>query len=124
MKVMVLLIQFGFIFLILPSCATTRYQPLAEAPAAQITRLKEDTFRVEYRVSPFTSQEALDAYLLRRCAEVTIREGYDYFAVGEKHVVLSHHRITSVTAKMFKGEKPKNAPSFYNAKDVLEIPPS
>ena len=69
------------------ACATTRYNPLAELQGAGIEQLNDRSFRVEYRVSPFTSQDVLDDFLRRRCAEVTLREGYEYFAMTEKLIV-------------------------------------
>ena len=63
----------------LSSCATGQYTPLGKAASAEVEQLKENVYRVEYRASAFTSQEQLDRYLRRRCAELTLREGYDYF---------------------------------------------
>ena len=58
--------------------------PLGGADKDQVEQLKENVYRVEYRVSSFTSQEQLDAYLRRRCAELTLREGYDYFHLAQR----------------------------------------
>lgn len=58
-----------------------RYEPLAEARSEDITQPTDSTFREKYRVSLFTSQDALDDFLRKRCAEVTLREGYDCFAM-------------------------------------------
>ncbi|MCE7979465.1 MAG: hypothetical protein DYH03_20780, partial [Nitrospira sp. NTP1] len=54
-------------------CATGQYRPLTGADKDEVEQLKENVYRVEYRVSSFTSQERLDAYLRRRCAELTLR---------------------------------------------------
>lgn len=113
-------ILFSLIFL-LQGCATTRYEPLGEAPGEEIEQINDNTFRVEYRVSPFTSQDALDEFLLRRCADVTLQQGYDYFAMTEKFIILSYHRSTSVTLKMFKGQKPAGSSLFYDAKEELRV---
>ncbi len=121
MPVTLRLIQLSLI-LMLMSCATTRYQPLAEAPAEQITQLKEDTFRVEYRVSPFTSQTALDEFLRRRCAEVTLRQGYDYFVMAQRFDVLTYARSASVTLLLFKGRKSSDGLMYFEAREVLGIP--
>ena len=48
------------------ACATTHYTPLASADKDQVEQIKEHIYRVEYQVSPFTSQEQLDEYLRRR----------------------------------------------------------
>jgi len=118
MPVTVWPILFSLIFL-LQGCATTRYEPLGEASGEEIEQINDNTFRVEYRVSPFTSQDALDEFLLRRCADVTLQQGYDYFAMTEKFIILSYHRSTSVTLKMFKGRQPAGSSLYYDAKEEL-----
>jgi hypothetical protein len=105
-------------------CATGHYTPLTEAEKDQVEQLKENVFRVEYRVSSFTSQDQLDGYLRRRCAELTLREGYDYFYLGQRFDVLGLSRRTSMTVTMYKGEKPAGAPDLYDAKEVLVAPAS
>ena len=104
------------------ACGTTHYTPLAEAEKEQVEQLKDNVFRVEYRVSSFTSQEQLDAYLQRRCAELTLREGYDYFHLGQRFDVLMLTRLTSMTVTMFKGEMPAGSLDLYDAKSILKDP--
>jgi len=120
MRVAVCPILFSLIFL-LQGCVTTRYEPLGEARGEEIEQINDNTFRVEYRVSPFTSQDTLDEFLLRRCADVTLQQGYDYFAMTGKFIILSYHRSTSVTLKMFKGHKPAGGSLFYDAKEELRV---
>jgi hypothetical protein len=103
----------------LSACATGNYTPLASAEKDEVEQLKENVYRVEYRVSSFTSQEQLDAYLRRRCAELTLREGYDYFHMSQRADVLGLSRRTSMTVTMYKGQKPAGAVDLYDAKDVL-----
>jgi hypothetical protein len=103
----------------LVGCATGSYTPLAEAEKDQIEQLKENVYRVEYRVNSFTSQEQLDAYVRRRCAELTLREGYDYFYLGQRLDVLALNRRTAMTVTMYKGVKPDGSADFYDAKMVL-----
>ncbi|HEY6084407.1 MAG TPA: hypothetical protein VIU63_03380 [Nitrospira sp.] len=108
---------------LLAGCATTHYTPLGEAEKDEVEQLKENVYRVEYRVSAFTSQEQLDSYLKRRCADLTLREGYDYFHLGQRFDVLMLSRRTSMTVTMFKGEKPAGASDVYDAKAVLNAQP-
>jgi hypothetical protein len=103
----------------LAGCATGSYTPLIETEKDLVEQLKENVFRVEYRVSPFTPQEQLDAYVRRRCAELTLREGYDYFYLGQRFDVLALNRRTSITATMYKGVRPSGPVDFYDAKAVL-----
>lgn len=100
-------------------CATGRYTSLGEAEKDEIEQLKENVYRVEYRVSAFTSQEQLDRYLHRRCAELTLREGYDFFHLARRADVLGLSRRTAITVTLYKGQKPAGVANLYDAKDVL-----
>ena len=104
------------------ACATGQYTPLVGADRDEVEQLKENVYRVEYRVSSFTSQEQLDAYLRRRCAELTLREGYDFFHLAQRADVLALSRRTSMTVTMYKGKKPVGADDVYDAKEVLAQP--
>ena len=103
----------------LAGCATGSYTPLVETDKDLVEQLKDHVYRVEYRVSAFTSQDQLDVYLRRRCAELTIREGYDYFYLGQRFDVLALNRRTSITVTMYKGMKPSGSTDCYDAKTVL-----
>lgn len=119
MPVLPRLILLSCMFL-LQGCATARYESLAEARNEDITQLTDSTFRVEYRVGPFTSQDALDDFLRKRCAEVTLRAGYEYFAMTERFDALTYQRSASVTVLMYKGQEPLNRLLFFDARDVLD----
>ena len=106
----------------LAGCATGSYTPLVETDKDQVEQLSNHVYRVEYRVTVFTSQEQLDVYVRRRCAELTIREGYDYFYLGQRFDVLALNRRTSMTVTMYKGMKPPGSTDFYDAKTVLNEP--
>ena len=106
----------------LAGCATGPYTPLIGAERDQVEQLKEHVYRIEYRVSAFTSQAQLDAYLRRRCAELTLREGYDFFHLAQRADVLALSRRTSMTVTMYKGQKPTGAEDLYDAREVLAWP--
>lgn len=103
----------------LAGCATKHYTPLGDADKAEIEQLKEDVYRVEYRTSAFTPQEQLDVYLRRRCAELTLREGYDFFHLAQRTDVLGFSRRTAMTVTLYKGPQPIGTVDFYDAKKVL-----
>ena len=103
----------------LAGCATGHYTPLGEAGTDVVEQLKENAYRVEYRTSAFTSQAQLDAYLRRRCAELTLREGYDYFYQGGRLDVLGLWRRTAMTVTLYKNPKPVGVPDLLDAKEVL-----
>ncbi len=107
------------VFTVLCACTTGQYQPLTGADKDEVEQLKENVYRVEYRVSSFTKQEQLDAYLRRRCAELTLREGYDFFHLAQRADVLALSRRTSMTVTMYKGKKPAGADDVYDAKEIL-----
>lgn len=106
--------------LLLSACATGHYTPLASAEKDEVEQIREHIYRVEYRVSPFTSQEQLDEYLRRRCAELTLREGFDYFHLSGRADVLATTRRTSMTVTMYKGRKPPELTDLFDAKAVLD----
>jgi hypothetical protein len=104
----------------LSGCATGGYTPLASAKKSEVQRLKDNVYRVEYQVGPSTSQKQLDEYLRRRCAELTVREGYDYFHLSGRADVLGMTRRTSMTVTMYKGPMPAGATDLVDAKALLE----
>ena len=108
----------------LTACATGHYTPLGEAGTTEIEQIKESVYRVEYRVSAFTSQEQLDLYLRRRCAELTLRAGYDYFHLAGRSDVLGLSRRTAMTVTLYKGITPAGVTDLYDAKAVLAGPAS
>ncbi len=108
----------------LAGCATGHYTPLGEVEKAEVEQLKENLYRVEYRASAFTSQEQLDFYLRRRCAELTLREGYDFFHLAQRVDVLGFSRRTAMTVALYKGQMPVGVANLYDAKDVLAEAPS
>ena len=112
------------VFNLLCACASSHYIPLAGAETDQVEQLKQNLYRVEYRVSPFTSQERLDEYLRRRCAELTLREGYDFFHMSQRADVLALSRRTAITLTMFKAPPPAAATDLHNARDVLAESPT
>lgn len=103
----------------LAGCATGQYKPLSDAGTTEVEQLKENVYRVEYRASAFTSQEQLDRHLRRRCAELTLREGYDFFHMAQRADVLGLSRRTTMTVTMYKDQKPVGMANLYDAKDVL-----
>lgn len=106
----------------LAGCATAHYTPLSEAGNDVVEQLKENVYRVEYRASAFTSQDQLDRYLRRRCAELTLREGYDFFHLGQRADVLGLSRRTAMTVTLYKELKPAGIANLYDAKEVLARP--
>jgi hypothetical protein len=103
----------------LAGCATGHYTPLGDAGTTEVEQLKENLYRVEYRVSAFTSQEQLNLYLRRRCAELTLREGYDYFHLAGRSDVLGLSRRTTMNVTLYKKPKPAGMADLHDAKNVF-----
>lgn len=74
--------------LLIAGCATTGstpYQPVsASNPSAggfSDQQIAADQFRVSFAGNHFTSRETVESYLLYRAAELTLQQGYDWFAI-------------------------------------------
>jgi len=73
----------------LSACQTpTPYQPLTRGHAGQggytETRIEPDRWRVSFAGNAVTSRETVEAYLLYRAAELTLQNGYDWFAMVDR----------------------------------------
>lgn len=74
----------------LAACATaTPYQPLTtKGPATggyTEVKVNDDRFRVSFAGNSLTSRETVERYLLFRSAEVTLAQGFDWFALADRH---------------------------------------
>lgn len=103
----------------LSGCATGHYVPLASAEKGHVAQLRENIYRLEYRVSPFTPQARLDDYVRRRAAELTLREGYDYFHLSQQADVLALTKQTSITVTMYKGRRDAGVADLYDAREIV-----
>ena len=61
-------------------CATV-YKPYGLTGGYSDVQYDANTFRVEFRGNGYTPRETVEAYLLYRCAELTVQAGYDYFVM-------------------------------------------
>jgi hypothetical protein len=145
----------------LAACATP-YQARSLTGGFSDTRLDANTFRVEFLGNAYTARERVETYLLRRAAEVTLENGYDYFvlltagternvaavtmpgtytatttgsayAIGSSAygsavttgtyvpgatIPVSHYGASAIV-KAFKGRKPSDLASAFNAREIL-----
>jgi hypothetical protein len=74
----------------LAACATpTPYQPNIPGQATSggfsEVRIEPDRWRVTFAGNSLTSRETVEAYLLYRSAELTLQNGYDWFAIVDRH---------------------------------------
>jgi hypothetical protein len=74
----------------LAACETaTPYQPLVTGHMTSggftDQQLEPGHFRVTFRGNSLTSRETVETYLLYRAAELTTREGFDWFEMVDRH---------------------------------------
>jgi opacity protein-like surface antigen len=74
--------------LLLAGCASapTLYQPSAGPQSVGYSeyRIEPGRFRITFRGGPGASPEQVSNYALRRAADLTLGEGYDWFRVSER----------------------------------------
>lgn len=73
----------------LAACATpTPYQPNLKGQSASggysEIRVEPNRFRVNFAGNSLTTRETVEGYLLFRAAELTVQNGYDWFAVVDR----------------------------------------
>lgn len=114
---------------LLMSCATA-YQPVGFTGGYSDQRLDDNTAQVSFRGNGFTAPETVHSYLLRRCAEITLQNGYNYFVLvdteqpneGNSNIYgakVNNKFRGSTTIKMFRGNKPEADVHAYDAAAVL-----
>ena len=84
MKMMLALLGF---FLLMSGC-TTPYQPLGLTGGYSEMAYNKNTYSVVFNANGYTSFEAAERNILRRCAELTIKEGYKYFVITDRNTPL------------------------------------
>jgi hypothetical protein len=104
---------------VLAGCVTGQYRPLSDAGTTEVEQLKGNVYRVGYRTNVFTSQKQLDLYLRRRCAELALREGYEFFHLAQRADVVRFSRRTAMTVTMYTDHTPVGMTDVYDAKAVL-----
>jgi hypothetical protein len=95
--------------------------------------IDDNTYRISFHGNQLTDPETVERYALFRSAELTASKGYDYFVVAENSngsstsgstgryggSVGTEH-MSSKTIKLFKGTKPADAASAYDAKTIMK----
>jgi hypothetical protein len=74
----------------LAACATpTPYQPNVHGQATSggysEIRIEPNRYRVNFAGNSLTSRETVEGYLLFRAAELTVQQGYDWFAIVDRN---------------------------------------
>jgi hypothetical protein len=115
----------GLALLLLAGCATA-YQPRIYRGDFGYWNRKLDshTFAVSFYCNEFTRADAEYAFFLHRCAEVTTRNGDDYFIIQNFQDIglLRKYQRTGQTKgiiKTFQGDAPAD-PAAFAAKKILQ----
>ena len=127
---------------------TTEYQRQKGTPSSDtITRMGESAWRIELSGYVTNSRQNVLSMLMRRCAEVTVQAGYDYFVVTGGEVVgendpqpsplstyapqgsaaggdggpvrVSQRYHGTAIFQAFKGKKPADNPLAFDAREFL-----
>ena len=74
---------FVFMTLMLGGCATEYGPRSLFGEGYSEARLGNDIYRVDFECSQETPESLCDGYLFRRCAELTLKSGFDHFTMIE-----------------------------------------
>jgi hypothetical protein len=74
---------------------STPYQGQGFRGGYSDTRIDSNTVLVSFKGNGYTGHEKVETYLLRRCAEVTLADGYDYFVIVDKDDEAVHGSINT-----------------------------
>ncbi|WP_423946099.1 CC0125/CC1285 family lipoprotein [Candidatus Binatus sp.] len=78
----------------LSSCATP-YQAKGFRGGYSDIRIDSNTSMVSYRANAYTDRQTVQSYLLYRCAQVTVGDGYDYFVLTSGDTEARHGAIST-----------------------------
>src|SRR3989338_11233373 len=86
----------------LSACATPD-QKLGFSGGYYDTQLQADVFRVGFSGNAYVGQATVQDYLLLRCAEVTLENGYDYFVILQGEDDSRQFAYTTPTQTTYQG---------------------
>ena len=90
------LIAFTIVVLILQGCATS-YQKKGFTGGFSETQLDENVFSVSFRGNAYTDRERVADFTLLRSAELTLENGFQYFAIIDANSYTKHSTYTTPT---------------------------
>lgn len=108
---------------LIAGCATA-YQPDGVSGGYSDKVLAGNTAQVTFRGNRLTTPATVDDFLLRRCAEVTLQDGYNYFVVAQKdgpnvaNTDAFGSNVRTATIEMYQS-KPQGGSHVYGASNLL-----
>jgi hypothetical protein len=121
---------------LLMSACQTGYQPSGLGGGFSESRIDENTWRVSFRGNAFTSPDTVEKYVLYRCAEITVQNGYDWFlfvdrGTDARYTPPSGSGVTampgyrkyrsSAEIRAFRGQKPADNLDAHDAREVMKF---
>jgi hypothetical protein len=109
---------------LLAGCATA-YQPDGVSGGYSDQMRDGNIVQVSFRANGLTTPETLQSFVLRRCAEVTLQDGFNYFVLLHTEAPIEGSdrlysmKVATATIKMVQGNKTENDPHTYNATYLL-----
>ncbi len=79
---------------VLIGCSTP-YQSHGFRGGYSDTRIDSNTALISFKGNGYTGHEKVETYLLRRCGEVTLADGFDYFVIVDKDDEAVHGSINT-----------------------------
>lgn len=80
-------------------------------------RIDANTATVTFDGNRFTSPSTLRSYLLYRCAEVTIENGYNYFVILSTNTSATNVNVNTKDVNHYSTIPPKGYPVVYRTED-------
>lgn len=81
--------------LLLAGCATTYSKEGLFSGGYDEMKIQDNIFRVSFRGNAYTSSQRAEDFGLLRCAEVTIENGYNYFAIIKEEATVKTSTYTT-----------------------------
>jgi hypothetical protein len=101
-----------YIFLFF-SCATS-YQERGFTGGYNELKINNDIYQISFYGNSYTSSDLVNKYFLRRCAEVTLENGYEYFIFLDQNTDLTIQNFSNphvgLLNKTSSGDKNNSAP--------------
>jgi hypothetical protein len=126
MRMRISLIALSAAACLLAGCATA-YQPNGVSGGYADQVRSSNNAQVSIRGNGLTPPETVHSYILRRCAEVTLEDGYSYFVLvhiqgpSAETDNLYSMKVETATIEMYQGNKPQNLANAYDAISTLRM---
>jgi hypothetical protein len=88
----------ALLILALAGCAQpTPYQPAIDGYGFTEQRIEDNRYRIVFHGNSVTPQQVVEDYMLFRAAEITRKNGYDYFEIADKETDKDTRYLTTYT---------------------------